>query len=113
MRFFLGSAVLALSLAGCSGVYFSSDDASRPAVQQISSRETARCRLIDQATTQSKAGDSDIYLAVITQMEALTVERSGNAFAVRSYQVQSGSGPSKATLTAEIYACPKLESAVE
>lgn len=112
MRIFMGSAVLALVLGGCGGGYLSSGDTSGPAVQQISSREVARCRLLDQATTQSTAGvDGDMYLATNSRMEAATLEKSGNAFSVRSYQVETGAGASKATLTADIYVCPKLETA--
>lgn len=104
-----GTAMFAVLAAGCARGWL--DDAPSPGadnIRIISVGYTKSCRFIAPAeATSAYPQDQDLYLAAVTRIRAKVAEVSGNAIAIRSYKLQSGSrAETMATISADIYSCP-------
>jgi hypothetical protein len=104
-----GTAVFAVLAAGCARGWL--DDAPSPTAENIriiSVGYTKTCRLIAPVdVTSAYPQDTDLYLAAMTRVRTKAMELSGNALAIRSYKVQSGSkSDTMATISADVYSCP-------
>ncbi|GAA0563445.1 hypothetical protein [Rhizomicrobium electricum] len=103
------TALFALLATGCARGWL--DDAPSPDLQDIriiSVGYTKACRFIAPVdVTSTYPQDQDLYLAAMMRVRAKATEMSGNALAIRSYKVQSGSkADTMATISADIYNCP-------